>query len=105
VVTAISAGRDLRIAELARTGADGGSGFVLDSLRLSVAAVLDRRPLPEVLVDVVRLGYDTDTNAAIAGGLLGIRDGATALPDRWVTRLQFAAEFSAAARVLAGRRA
>jgi hypothetical protein len=58
----------------------GASGFVLESLSLAVAAVLDPRRLPEVLVDVVRVGMDTGTNAAIAGGLLGVRDGAGAIP-------------------------
>jgi ADP-ribosylglycohydrolase len=86
---------------LARTGetflADDAAGFVLDSLSLAVAAVLDARPPADVLVDIVRIGNDTDTNAAIAGGLLGIRDGAGALPRRWLAALQFGAEFTAAA--------
>jgi ADP-ribosylglycohydrolase len=66
-----------------------------------VTALLDPRPLEDALVDVVRLGGDTDTNAAIAGGLLGLRDGAAAIPARWVERLQFAGEFQAAAGTLA----
>jgi ADP-ribosylglycohydrolase len=68
-------GQQLRPAAMAATGptglADGGGGFVLDSLTLAVAAVLDPRPLPDVLVDIVRLVRDTDTNGAVAGGLLG----------------------------------
>lgn len=107
VADAIRYGTELRLPAVVRTGetglADGGGGFVLDSLSLAVAAVLDPRPLPDVLVDVVRLGNDTDTNAAIAGGLLGARDGAAAIPATWVSRLQFAGEFSAAAAVLANR--
>jgi ADP-ribosylglycohydrolase len=49
----------------------------------------------------VALGGDTDTNAAIAGGLLGARDGAAAIPARWRGLLQFGDEFSAAATDLA----
>lgn len=36
-----------------------------------------------------------DTNAAIAGGLLGARDGVDALPLRWREKLQFGKEFEA----------
>jgi ADP-ribosylglycohydrolase len=101
VAQAIAYGAKLRPAMLALTGqtflADDAAGFVLDSLSLAVAAVLDPRPLPDVLVDIVRVGNDTDTNAAIAGGLLGLRDGASAIPARWVSVLQFGAEFRAAA--------
>jgi ADP-ribosylglycohydrolase len=105
VADAIMLGRILTLADAAATGltllAGGASGFVLDSLTLAVAAVLDPRPLDDVLVDVVRIGRDTDTNAAIAGGLLGARDGAGAIPERWLDTLQFAAEFTAAADLLA----
>jgi ADP-ribosylglycohydrolase len=62
--------------------------------------VSDPRPLPEVLIDIVRIGNDTDTNAAIAGGLLGTRDGVTAIPRDWRRLLQFADEFTAAAKAL-----
>src|SRR5215467_335381 len=79
VAHAIGYGRQVDPQRMAATGVtgleDGGAGYVLDSLSLAVAAVLDPRPLPEVLVDIVRLGMDADTNAAIAGGLLGVRDG------------------------------
>lgn len=69
------------------------TGFVLDSLTLAVAAVLDKRRLDQVLVDIVRLGRDTDTNAAIAGGFLGARDGEEAVFDEWKDLLQFGPEF------------
>ena len=46
-----------------------------------------------MVVDVVRLGADTDTNGAIAGGLLGARDGVEGIPDRWLDKLQFREEF------------
>jgi ADP-ribosylglycohydrolase len=101
VADAVAHGRRLRPADLAATGdldlADGGGGFVLDSLTLAVAAVRDPRPFAEVLVDIVRLGRDTDTNAAIAGGLLGARDGAAAIPGAWRRVLQFGDEFTAGA--------
>jgi len=83
-------------------GPYSGSGFVLDALSIAVAAVLDPRPLPDILSDVVMLGGDTDTNAAIAGGLLGVRDGVEAIPARWRSILQFAPEFEAAVDQIVG---
>jgi ADP-ribosylglycohydrolase len=65
----------------------------LQSLSVALAALLDPRPLDDVLVDVVRIGGDTDTNGAIAGGLLGARDGVDAIPQRWLDKLQFRREF------------
>jgi ADP-ribosylglycohydrolase len=104
VVDAIVYGQRLRPQMLALTGQtfleDDAAGFVLDSLSLAVAAVLDPRPLPEVLIDIVRIGNDTDTNAAIAGGLLGVRDGAGAMPRQWLDTLQFGTEFTTAANRL-----
>lgn len=106
VASAIAAGQAISPALIADSGdipfADAASGYVLDSLSLAVAAVLDHRPLTDVLVDVARIGNDSDTNAAIAGGLLGARDGSTAIPRRWTAVLQFADEFTMAARILAG---
>jgi ADP-ribosylglycohydrolase len=103
--TAIAYGAQLKPAMLVRTGQtfleDDAAGFVLDSLSLAVAALLDERTLQDVLVDIVRLGNDTDSNAAIAGGLLGARDGVEAIPEQWLSVLQFAEEFLAAAKTLA----
>jgi ADP-ribosylglycohydrolase len=108
VADAVEYARSLKPAVLAASGPGSAfqgdaSGYVLDSFILGVAALLDPRPFPEVVVDVVRVGRDTDTNGAIAGGLLGVRDGAGAIPPQWVATLQFAAEFTAAADTLAAR--
>ncbi|KAK1255398.1 hypothetical protein MKX08_009393 [Trichoderma sp. CBMAI-0020] len=99
VLKAVRLGRTVSIARMARNGPDLGemkgacSGFVLETLALAIAAVLDKRPLEDVLVDVVRIGNDTDTNGAVAGGLLGARDGVGGVPERWRTKLQFGDEF------------
>ncbi|KAK0642205.1 hypothetical protein B0T16DRAFT_431678 [Cercophora newfieldiana] len=102
---AINAGMEMvTIKELAEKGPKGArngskvlpfkaAGFVLESLVLGVAALVDTRSLEDVLVDVVMIGKDTDTNGAIAGGLLGARDGVEAVPLRWREKLQFAKEF------------
>ncbi|HST85286.1 MAG TPA: ADP-ribosylglycohydrolase family protein [Kineosporiaceae bacterium] len=82
----------------------GPGGEVLHSLSLAVGAVLDPRSLEEVLIDVVRVSGDSDTDAAIAGGLLGARDGAGQIPERWTAKLRFAPEFIAAAATIAAWR-
>ena len=38
---------------------------------------------------MVNQGGDADTTAAVAGGLLGVRDGAGAIPPRWSDRLEY----------------
>ncbi|KAK4446060.1 ADP-ribosyl glycohydrolase [Podospora aff. communis PSN243] len=105
VEAAMEAGRELvTVKELAEEGPKGakngpkvlpfkGAGYVLESLTIAVAALVDPRPLEDVLVDVVRIGKDTDTNGAIAGGLLGARDGVEGIPARWREKLQFGKEF------------
>ena len=98
VEEAISHGKKLQLQEIAEKGPSAelpgrAAGYVLESLMLAVAAMLDSRSLVDVLVDVVRVGSDTDTNAAIAGGLLGVRDGVEALPEEWKEKLQFRIEF------------
>jgi ADP-ribosylglycohydrolase len=98
VTNAIEEGEKLLLAKIASEGLRGettisASGYVLNSLKLSIAALLDLRSFEDVLVDVVRIGGDTDTNGAIAGGLLGARDGIEKIPERWLEKLQFRKEF------------
>ncbi len=40
-------------------------------------------PLEKAVIETVRCGGDTDTNAAIVGALLGAFQGASAIPDQW----------------------
>lgn len=107
VSRALRRGRKTDLAHLAQHGPPKAhypgycSGHVLESLSLGVAAVLDgRRSLEDVLVDVVRVGKDTDTNGAVAGGLLGARDGEEGIPRAWVEVLQFGGEFRDVARAI-----
>jgi len=50
----------------------------------------------------IGLGGDTDTNAAVAGALLGCRDGADAIPERWLAPLRERERIEQAAKALAG---
>ncbi|MDQ6946071.1 MAG: ADP-ribosylglycohydrolase family protein [Actinomycetota bacterium] len=63
-------------------------GYALATLQVGVWALLQRRSLEEVLIEVANLGGDADTTAAVAGGLLGARDGLGAIPARWADRLE-----------------
>lgn len=103
VAQAIAEGGGMDLAALAAEGGNpfGGSGWVIASLTLAVAALLDPRPFPDVIADVVHLGGDTDTNGAIAGGLVGVRDGVDAIPPEWIGALQHRDEMRlSAARIL-----
>ena len=54
------------------------------------------------LVAIVNAGGDTDTNAAAAGALMGARDGARAIPARWLAQIPGTAELEQLALELAG---
>ncbi|MGV0157780.1 ADP-ribosylglycohydrolase family protein [Rhodococcus sp. GB-02] len=64
------------------------NGWVVHALQTAWWAITstdnsDARHLQHALEAAVRAGGDTDTTAAIAGGLLGARWGASAVPARW----------------------
>lgn len=63
---------------------DGESpGFVLIALQNAFFELLHAPSLEEGVVSTVRRGGDTDTNAAIAGALLGAVHGRDAVPPQW----------------------
>ncbi|RMI29969.1 ADP-ribosylglycohydrolase family protein [Nocardia stercoris] len=59
------------------------NGWVVHALQTAWSAIVHTDSLPDGLTTAVRAGGDTDTTAAIAGGLLGARYGASAIPMRW----------------------
>jgi ADP-ribosyl-[dinitrogen reductase] hydrolase len=65
------------------------AGLGLQTLhRASNHPAIDAAVVEEELRRVVSLGGDTDTNAAVAGALLGAAGGASNLPAPWLDRLQ-----------------
>jgi ADP-ribosyl-[dinitrogen reductase] hydrolase len=62
-------------------------GFCLFTAAVGLQAQARGGPFEAELSQVVALGGDTDTNAAVAGALLGATAGAGALPRRWLDRL------------------
>jgi ADP-ribosylglycohydrolase len=59
-------------------------GWVLTALQNAFYQLLHAPNLEEGIVDTVRRGGDTDTNAAIAGALLGAVWGLQAVPAQWL---------------------
>ncbi|WP_437909961.1 inositol monophosphatase family protein [Sorangium sp. So ce327] len=59
------------------------AGWVLIALQNAFYQLLHAPSLERGLVDTVMAGGDTDTNAAIAGALLGAAHGRDAVPDRF----------------------
>jgi ADP-ribosylglycohydrolase/fructose-1,6-bisphosphatase/inositol monophosphatase family enzyme len=61
----------------------GSQGFVLLTLQNAFYELLHAPSLEDGVVATVRRGGDTDTNAAVAGALLGAVHGREAVPDQW----------------------
>jgi ADP-ribosylglycohydrolase len=62
-------------------------GWVRWAFTLAYHHVLRETPFEEALVDAVRRGGDTDTNAAIVGALIGAIEGRAAIPAQWRERI------------------
>ena len=72
-------------------------GFVLTAFAVAFCAYRHFESFEEGLVWAVNLGGDADTNGAVTGALLGARDGVSAIPERWLERLEPRAELAALA--------
>jgi ADP-ribosyl-[dinitrogen reductase] hydrolase len=76
-------------------------GFCLYAAALGLQVLIRGGTFQEELLRVVGLGGDTDTNAAVAGALLGAVAGASSLPRTWVGRLADGPDIEAEAEALA----
>jgi ADP-ribosyl-[dinitrogen reductase] hydrolase len=59
-------------------------GWVLTALQNAFYRLRSDVPLEDSIVETIACGGDTDTNAAIAGALLGACHGRSAFPSRWI---------------------
>lgn len=75
-------------------------GFCLFTAGIGTQALLRSEDFETELRKVVSLGGDADTNAAVAGALLGARVGEGGLPPVWVARLRDADAVRAEAEAL-----
>jgi ADP-ribosyl-[dinitrogen reductase] hydrolase len=63
------------------------SGDAVTCVEVALWAAWHEPNLEQALIWLAGAGGDTDTNAAVAGGLLGARDGEAAIPRRWLDAL------------------
>jgi len=63
------------------------SSYVLHSLETSLWCFLTQENYEDTVLKAVNLGQDTDTNAAIVGGIAGLYYGIEAIPDFWLGKL------------------
>lgn len=64
-----------------------GRGYVVTTLR-SVRIAVRQPDFRSVIQKAISLGEDTDTNAAIAGGLMGAKVGMNGLPADWLEQMR-----------------
>ena len=66
------------------------SGYVVDTLEAALWCLLNTDNYKDCVLTAVNLGEDTDTVAAVAGGLAGIVygcGGETGIPERWIMQI------------------
>jgi ADP-ribosyl-[dinitrogen reductase] hydrolase len=63
------------------------SGYVVDALEAALWSFLTTDTYAEAALKAVNLGDDTDTTAAVAGGLAGLYYGFEAIPEDWINVL------------------
>ena len=56
---------------------------------------LDPRSYQEGILEVIHQGGDADTNAAVAGSVLGAKFGFSGIPQKWVEGLRYRSELEA----------
>jgi ADP-ribosylglycohydrolase/tyrosine-protein phosphatase YwqE len=83
-------GRLFHLSELCETSEDAinSSGYVIDSLEAAVWCLITTDTFRDCLLKAVNLGDDTDTVAAIAGGLAGLYYGYENIPEEWLCEIQ-----------------
>ncbi|PSF37825.1 hypothetical protein C7H19_07525 [Aphanothece hegewaldii CCALA 016] len=63
------------------------SGYVIHTLEASLWCLINSQNYAEAVLKAVNLGDDTDTTAAVTGGLAGIYYGLESIPQHWLEQL------------------
>ena len=63
-------------------------GYVIDTLEAALWCILKNDNYKDTVLCAVNLGHDTDTVAAVAGGIAGILYGYEAIPQEWINQLR-----------------
>jgi poly(ADP-ribose) glycohydrolase ARH3 len=66
----------------------GNSSLAAESVPTAIYAAVAHGNFEDAVSFAVRCGGDTDTIGAMAGAIAGARDGATAIPARWLDALE-----------------
>jgi ADP-ribosylglycohydrolase len=64
-----------------------GGGYVVTTLEAAVWSLVTTRNYRDCVLRAVNLGDDTDTVAAVAGGMAGVAYGIDGIPTEWVDQL------------------
>ncbi len=59
-------------------------GYVMESIEASIWCFLQKDNYVDIVFEAINLGHDTDTTAAIVGGLAGLFYGAETIPEYWI---------------------
>lgn len=78
-------------------------GYVIDVLESSIWFFLNKDSYKETVLSIINIGHDTDTSAAIAGGLAGIYYGYNGIPEEWVKQIARKADIENLAKRLADK--
>lgn len=103
IVHALHAVRDHNEAALAALAASPEAGTCWTTLAVGLFALGSTDSYERGVLWAVGLGGDTDTNGAVAGALLGCRDGRESIPDAWLEPLRERERIERAARALVAR--
>jgi ADP-ribosyl-[dinitrogen reductase] hydrolase len=76
-----------RLGEAPRS-AIASSGYVVHSLEAAIWCLSRHVDYAGAVLAAVNLGHDTDTTAAITGGLAGVRVGMSGIPAEWLSAIQ-----------------
>lgn len=90
------------LADLPRDGVDS-SGYLMHCLEASLWCILRADGYADAIQRAVNLGRDTDTTAAVTGGLAALRYGADSIPRAYLDALARRADIEALAERLAWR--
>ena len=63
------------------------SGYIVDTLEAAIWCLLNTNNYKDCVLKAVNLGEDTDTVAAVSGGLAGMHYGSTTIPKNWVKQI------------------
>ena len=65
-----------------------GSSYVVDCLRSAKMVYDNNQYYEDVVKEAIMLGFDTDTTSCVAGGISGLKQGLSEIPEKWQTELR-----------------